>query len=184
MPDVLDGLEPERSAPRGVGGHDGVGVAPINMPQADYFGFAATERMMLPDGVSWLDLKILNEGERRRYQNESNREIKLGRGSSDSASLRMRPGDDRHVLLKMSITGWNLQRNGNVVPFNTVVLDQFLLNADPSLVDRIEKRIRQLNPWLLSEMTVEQIDEEIRSLQEMREVRAREEEGNVTSSNK
>jgi hypothetical protein len=178
MPDVLDDIE-VRNERADIGSSSEPGIV-----QVDYFGFSSSDRFFLPDGVSYVDLKVLNEGERRRYQNESNREIKLGRGGGGDASLKMRPGDDKHTLLTLSIVGWNLMRNGAPVPFTKQLVDQFLSAADPSLIDKIEKRIRQLNPWLLSEMTVEQIDEEIKSLEEMREVRLREEEGNAASSSR
>ena len=175
MPDVLDGLDQQINA--------GMEPSSPSNIQHDYFGFSSTERCMLPDGVSYVELQVLNEGHRRKYTNDSNREIKLAKGSGDAA-LRMKPGDDKHSLLKISIVGWNLSRGGVPVPFNAQMLDHFLNSADPAVIDRIEKRIRQINPWLLSEMTVEQIDEEIQSLQEMREVRLREDEGKVTSSSK
>lgn len=168
MPDILDGLgdspNPTQDAPQPFG------------QQQDYFGFASTDRCMFPDGVSYVELRVLNEGDRRRYTNESNREIRLAKGSGDAA-LRMRPGDDKHSLLKISIVGWNLSRAGQPVPFTPQMLDQFLTSANPAIIDRIEKRIRQINPWLLSDMTVEQIDEEIQNLQDMREVRLKEDEG-------
>lgn len=148
--------------------------------QADYFAFDALERFYFPDGISYVELKKLNEGDRRKYQNNSNSEIRLGRGNRD-ASMKMNPGDDRWNLLKQSIKGWNLLRNGVPIGFNTAQLEKFLDVADPALVDRIEKAVRKLNPWLLSEMTVEQIDEEIRSLEEMRAVKVEEEAGKATS---
>lgn len=148
--------------------------------QQDYFGFAQNERHMLPDGRSWVDLAVLNEGQRRRYQNGTSRELKLKRNSGD-AMLKMATGDDKYELLKVAIVGWNLQRNGSPVAFNPQTLEQFLSGANPKIIDDIEKRVRKMNPWLLSEMTVEQIDEEIASLQEMRAVRAEEEAGKATS---
>jgi hypothetical protein len=48
----------------------------------------------------------------------------------------------------------------------------------------IEKDVRKHNPWLLQEMSVEDIDKEIASLEEMREVKLKEEAGNDSSSNK
>lgn len=176
MPDVLDDLE-MRSERADIGPEIHPEVA-----QVDYFGFTSSDRFILPDGRSYLDLKVLNEGERKRFQNETNRDIKLGRGSGGEASLKMRPGDDKHLLLKMSIVGWNLVRQGQPVPFNGSILQQFLDTTDPSLVDRIEKRVRELNPWLLSDMTVEQIEDEIKNLEAMRDTKLREEEGKGTSS--
>jgi hypothetical protein len=148
-------------------------VVPV---QADYFGFAATERFTLSDGVSFVDLKVLNEGERRKYQNATNREVQIARGTGE-AKLKMRPGDDRTALLQAAIVGWNLKRGIEPVAFTAQSLDLFLNSADPALIDRIEKKIRQMNPWLLSDLTVEQIREEIASLEDMLKVKLEEEAG-------
>jgi hypothetical protein len=147
-----------------------------NVP-ADYFGFSSTKVYMLPDKVSWVELKVLNEGERRQYLNETNREVKFARGSQDAA-IRLRPGDDKASLLKMAIVGWNLVRNGAPMPFNTATLQQFLTLTDPKLVDLIEKEVRLMNPWLLAEMTLEDFDREISQLQELRQKKLEEEQGN------
>lgn len=152
-------------------------AAPLQKAPFDYFGFSSTERFTFPDGVSFVELKVLNEGERRKYQNSVNRELKIARGTGE-AQLKMRPGDDRTELLKSAITGWNLHRAGQPVAFNSTNLEMFLNNADPAIIDKIEKRVRMMNPWLLSDLTVEQIDEEIASLQELREKKLEEEQGN------
>lgn len=164
-PHVLSSSEPE----------------PMMSSQADYFGFSTVKRHFLPDGASYVELKVLNEGERRAYLNETNREVKFARGSGD-AHLRMRPGDDKMSLLKVSIVGWNLIQNGQPLPFNLKNLDKFLTVTDPRLIDSIEKEVRRTNPWLLSDMSVEDIDEEIANLQEMRQAKIEEEEGKDTSS--
>lgn len=148
--------------------------------QADYFGFEHHERFYLSDGRSYVDLQKLNEGQRRKYQNASNRELKLKRNTGD-AHLKMAPGDDKAELLKVAVVGWNLTRGGQPVPFNPRALDEFLSLADPAVIDKIETQVRKMNPWLLSEMTVEQIDEELANLQEMRRVKVEEEAGKATS---
>lgn len=151
--------------------------------QADYFGFAATRRKYLNDRVSWVELKVLNEGERRKYLNETNREVKLSRNSGD-AHLKMRPGDDKAALLQTAIVGWNLQRNGQPVTFNRATLEEFLKFADPRVVDEIDKEIRKMNPWLMAEMSVDDIRKEIADLEELLASKIAEEEGNGTSSNR
>lgn len=162
------------------------GIATLSPPngevplQADYFGFSATRRLTLPDKVSFIDLKVLNEGERRKYLNETNREVRFSKGSGD-ALMKMRPGDEKNILLKIAIVGWNLTRGGLPMGFNPQGLDLFLNSADPLLVDLIEKEIRSMNPWLLAEMTVADIDREIEQLQEMRKVKVEEEAGKAIS---
>lgn len=144
--------------------------------QVDYFAFDEKHRVMLPDGRSFVEHQVLTEGARRKYLNKINREVKLNRSSGD-ASFQMATGDERHALLSSAITGWNLQRGGANVPFSTQTLDEFLSKADPRVVDEIEKDVRAKNPWLMNDLTVEDIDEEIKRLNEMREQKVREEEG-------
>src|SRR5690606_12174048 len=62
--------------------------------QADYFAFDKTEKVMLPDGVSWVEVKVLNEGARRKYLNEVNKEVRLQRATGD-AVMRLASGDER-----------------------------------------------------------------------------------------
>lgn len=143
--------------------------------QADYFGFSDTRRYQFPDGISVIEYKIFNEGDRRRYQNATASDVRLtGRGE---ATVRTAAGDARWQLLKDAIVGWNLVKGGNPVQFTPQMVDQFLKAADPKIIDGLEKAIRRANPWLLSDMTVEDIDKEIESLQELRETVAAQEAG-------
>lgn len=151
----------------------------------DYFDFKVTEQVMLPDGHSWVEIKKLNEGERSKYQNEVNRDVRIKKNTGD-ASIRTAPGDERRVLLECAIIGWNLQRNGKPVPFSKdsrgSTLSQFLDNTDPVICDIIEKAVRRANPWLLTDMTVEEIDKEIDDLKDMRRTLIEQEEGKASSS--
>lgn len=150
--------------------------------QVDYFSYSENANVLLPDGVSFVTIKKLNEGDRKKYQNATNREIALGSRGGD-AKVKLAPGDDRHALLRTSVIGWNLTQAGNPVPFTLHALDMFLARTDPAVVDLIEKEIRKFNPWLLGELTVEQIQTEIDSLEELKQVKLKEEEGKLFSSN-
>lgn len=145
--------------------------------QADYFGFDKTKCVDLPDGKSWVEFKVMNEGQRRRYLNEQNKGIRINRATQD-ATIDTAPGDERHALLKNTIIDWNLKRDGQDVKFSPSNLEQFLDKADPSVVDVIEREVRAAHPWLLQDMKVEDIDREIENLQRMREVAVKREEGN------
>lgn len=159
-------------------------IAPVQsvQMQVDYFSYSQSQNVVLPDGVSYVTIKKLNEGDRKKYQNATNREIALASRGGD-AKVRLAPGDDRHALMKASIIGWNLTQGGNMVPFTQQAVEMFLSRTDPTVVDLIEKEVRKFNPWLLGEMTVEQIQAEIDSLEEMKQVKIREEEGKLFSSN-
>lgn len=148
--------------------------------QVDYFGFDETHKIVLPDGKSFIEHKELNEGARRKYLNSVNRDITINRASGD-AKLRTAPGDERRALLEAAIIGWNLVKNGSPIAFSRQALNEFLDNANPRIVDIIEKDVRQRNPWLLADLTVEDIDKEIENLQTMREARLAEEAGKASS---
>lgn len=141
--------------------------------QEDYFGFDEVHRVPLPDGVSFVEHKSLTEGARRKYLNGVNREVRIKRASGD-ATLSTSPGDERLSLLKAAVVGWNLTRSGQAVEFTLRNLEDFLDKASPKIVDLIEKDVRLKNPWLLAEMTVEDIDTEIEALQEMRAEKVKE----------
>lgn len=152
--------------------------------QANYFGFSQTHKVMFPDDVTYVEIKTLNEGDRRAYLDAVNREVRLQKTSGD-AIMKMATGSERKVLLEASIVGWNLLGpTGQPLTFSNDgrggTLQQFLNQADPSVIDIIEKEIRKRNAWLMADLSVEDIDKQIEELQEMRAVKVKEEEGNVS----
>lgn len=157
------------------------GAAAFEPVYADYFGTDERFKVQLPDGVSWVEVKVLNEGERRKIQNGQHRDMRVQKATQDLV-LRTSPGDDRMVLLKEAICDWNLQRNGGPLPFKPTALQTFLDKAPPVVIDLIQKEVYKRNPWLMQDLSVEDIDKQIAELQEMREVKVREEEGKDSSS--
>lgn len=157
------------------------GAATETHSYVDYFDFDDTRRVMLPDGVSYVEIQVLNEGARRKYLNSTNRDVTIQRATGD-ARMSIASGDDRVALLTEAIVGWNLQtvdRDGKMadVKFDPRALTRFLDKASPVVIDIIEKEVRIDNPWLTADITIEQIDEQIKQLEEMREQKLREEEG-------
>lgn len=153
------------------------GIPTHESVQADYFGFEDVSRIMLPDGISYIEHSVLNEGQRRQYLNGINRDVVIQKATGD-ARVAMRPGDERHSLLKVAICGWNLVKAGQPVPFNKGNLEKFLNDASPKIIDLIDKEVRKANAWLIEDMSVEDIDKEIETLQELREKKLEEESGN------
>jgi hypothetical protein len=156
------------------------GVSIDEYTQVDYFGFEIVHRVTLPDGKSYIDHQVLNEGARRSYMNQVNREVRLQKGGD--AYMKMATGDERHELLKQAIVGWNLMtknKDGDLVPINFTGanLGKFLEAAPPKVIDVIEKDVREKNPWLLGDITVEDIREQISDLEEMLEQKLKEAEG-------
>lgn len=145
--------------------------------QSDYFGVDVTEKVTLPDQKSWVKIRKLDEGQRISYVNKSNREVRLNRRTQD-AYMQMAAGEDRKNLLRVAIVDWNLIRGGQPVSFGEAELEVFLTKADPEILNVIEKGVRKLNPWLLADLSVADIDKEIADLYELRAIRVKEEQGN------
>jgi len=148
--------------------------------EVDYFAFDETIELILPDGKQKIMHRILTEGARRKYLNGTNRDVKLQRASGD-AIMRMAPGDDKAALLKSAIVGWDLRKNGKAFAFTPRALDEMLEAFPPKIIDLIHKDVVKHNPWLLADLSVEDIDREIEALQEQREAKVAEEAGKAAS---
>lgn len=144
---------------------------------ANYWGFESTEKFYLPDGKQFIVLSRMNEGAKSKYQNSTRSAITLKRQSGD-ASIISDVAKERHALIEACAKDWNFFRpdpsnNGGMVPAPFVDrafgFRQWLLVADPAIIEDLEKKCREVNPWLLNDMTVEAIDEEILSLNERRD---------------
>lgn len=151
--------------------------------QLDYFGFASSEKFTFPDGVTFIEFDVMNEGKKTKFQKMTQKDLVLER-QSGNARMKVDPGVERHELIRQSVKAWNLTRGGEPVPYTSRNLADFLELADPKLIEDLEKAIRKANPWLMAEMKVEDIDREIESLQEMRAIAEEREKGEASSSSK
>ncbi len=128
-----------------------VTVATGDIPQyIDFFDVLEEFTFHFPDNVQYVVLKAMTEGDRKQYLNKTNREVRMNAGTKE---LRMQAaaGDDKHTLLELTITNWNVYKQGRLVPFTKQNLSLALDAWPPSLIDSIEKRIREINPWLLGD---------------------------------
>lgn len=162
------------------------GVPTEDPVEQEYWGTDERFQWYLPGSkVQYIEHKKLNEGDRRQYQNAQSKDVRLKRDTGD-ALIKMDAGEERHALIVAAVTNWHLLRNGQPVPFSKgskgANLEQWLNAADPSIVDKLEKDIRDHNPWLLNEMTVEAIDQQIDELKQMRQKIVDREEGKESSS--
>jgi len=146
----------------------------------DYYGFSEFSEWFFPDGKQKIEFKKLNEGERARFQKATSKSLKMSR-SNDEASLAIDQATDRHELIKASVTGWFLvQKRGEqdgsitIVPLSfskgspNAALEQWLVKANPKLIDDLHAAIIKANPFMQADVTVEMIDEEIEKLQKQR----------------
>lgn len=152
-------------------------------PQHDYFGFGGTKRHYLDDEVSYLEFDVMNEGAKSRFQKEVQRDLIIERGSGN-ARTKVDPSVERHALIMASVKGWNLMRGGRPAHFESRALRDFLEVANPKDIEGLELAIRKANPWLTSDLTVKDIDDQIDQLKELRAEAAEREAGEASSSSK
>lgn len=149
-----------------------------NVETTDYFGFSRTDLFYMPGSNRrfWIEIKPMNEGEKKNFQDKTSRDMVVERGSGN-ARMTVLQGTERHELIRSCIVNWNLHRAGEPVPCDPRNIGDFLTLADPMIVEELEKAIRKLNPWLLADMKVEDIDKEIENLQDMRKLAVQREAG-------
>lgn len=140
-----------------------------------YWGMDKTEKFVFPDGIQSMTFKIMNEGDKTKFQQLTNKDLTITKGND--AKIKVDPAAERHTLIKTSVTDWFMyapdKKTGEMAPaaFSKQLLDSWLLVADPKIVEDLEQCIRKANPWMGAEMTVEAIDEEIDRLHELRRER-------------
>lgn len=149
---------------------------------ADYWGTDETKRHYLPDGEQYFDFKVMNEGAKTMFQKLTNQDLVVGR--DNTAKVRVDPAAERHTLIKTSVTGWNMYKGGEPVAYSKQLLEKWLEVAPPKIVEELEFAIRMANPWMQSEMTVEEVDKEIDRLTEVRKQIVEREAGEAGSATK
>lgn len=158
-----------------------------DQPVVDYWGTDETHRYTLPDGKQWFEFKIMNEGDRSKFQKLTNQDMQINQDRT--AKVRVDQVAERHTLIKTSVNNWNLwtkNAKGEMEPvlFTPHNLDKWLEKAPPKIVDELEFEIRKANPWMQADMTTEEIDKEIERLYELRREVAEREAGEGSSATK
>jgi hypothetical protein len=152
----------------------------------DYWGTDETHKHYLPDGVQYFEFQIMNEGAKVRFQKLTNQDLIVGR--DQSARVKVSPEAERHTLIETSVVGWHLFKlvNGHPEPvgYSPQMLKKWLEVAPPKVVEELEYAIRMANPWMQSEMTVEEIDKEIDRLHDVRKQVIEREAGEAASATK
>lgn len=145
----------------------------------DTFSFLVDEVFEIPQsGGQKIFFRRMNEGKKSAYQKMTNKDIRVQRTTGD-AKMSVDPAGERHELIRQSVTGWDLvtRQNGKwvTVPFDPRALKEWLENADPKIVQGLERAIRDANEWMKQEFTVEEYDKQIEDLRQKRDALAEEE---------
>lgn len=159
---------------------------PIPTPEyddfEDYFGFEAKEKFMMPDGVQFIQFRIMDEGLRAKYQQNTAHDVRASR-KNDEVRIKTDQAKDRQQLILDSICGWNMfiksrDNKKTTAPYCShneeqghnlnCEIGKWLKHANPKIVDDLELAIRKANPWMQAEMSPEDIQEEIDNLYELK----------------
>lgn len=153
-----------------------------------YWGTDTTERFTFPDNKQYIEFKIMNEGDKTKFQKLTNQDLIVQR--DQSARVKTDPAAERHMLIKTSVTGWFMVApnvsTGKLEPaaYSPQLLEKWLTVAPPKLVEDLEYAIRMANPWMQQDMSIEEIDKEIDRLHEVRKQVVDREAGESASANK
>lgn len=141
----------------------------------DYYSFSDRVKWYFPDGVHYIEFEPMTEGARRKYQTRTASVLTMNRASGDS-KIGLNVARDREALLEVSVKDWYMHRRDGMGNWVEVRFDDknygfkaWTLIANPKFIESLERAIRKANPWMASEMSVEDIDTEIERLQELRE---------------
>lgn len=156
---------------------------------ADYYAPLEELDVFLPDNRQYLRIKKMTEGDRARYLKATRSDVTINQRSGD-AKIPFDQAGERKALIVASVVNWHVvkrdPRTGRfgLQAFRTQALEQWIDIQSPDVLADVEKKIRLFNPWLINEMTVEQIDKEIENLQELRKAAVvREAEGKDSENN-
>lgn len=160
----------------------------------DYWGTQEEHKFFLPDGKQHFTVVPLNEGGKTRFQKLTNKGIRMNQKSQE-AHLDVDPAAERHTLIKESVTSWLIMQrspDGTFSPFpcsenesqRKRSLEVLLEKFNPKVVQDLEFFIRSKNPWMQDDMEVEQIDEEIDRLNDLRKAAIERKAGEASSANK
>lgn len=141
----------------------------------DYWGTDETTKFMFPDGKQFLEIKLMAEGERAKFEKDNNQDLRVSR--EGETTIKIDPGRSRKALIKAAVVDWFIVKDGREYKFSDAHLNEFIDAANPKLIDKIEKEIRDFNVWLKNDLTVEEIDKEIENLNKEREAAVRREAG-------
>lgn len=161
--------------------------APVVPPNVgNYWGKLDPIKHFLPDGIQYIEYLPMTEGERAKYQTATQSKMTMNQNTRDS-TMTFNVARDRRALLEVSVKGWNmLGPDGEPVAFKNSQFGfwKWYEQADPKLIEDLEKAVRKSNAWLQADMDEDEIQQEIERLNELLAEKREQALGEDSSSNK
>jgi hypothetical protein len=163
----------------------------------NYWGVDETFKYDLPDGKQFFEIRPMNEGAKVRFQKLTNKAVRMNQQSGE-ASFDIDPAEERHTLILQSVIGWKIMQPDPQAPggFSEYpcppegdsrqrrALEGLLERFNPKVIQDLEFFIRQKNPWMQADMSIEDIDKEIDRLEQLKRDKRNEAAGEESSANK
>lgn len=153
--------------------------------RVSYWGAVDEVKHFLPDGEQYFVIKKMNEGDRAKFERATTKDFVVEKGGDSRVKVDV--ATNRHELIMAAVTGWHMWGAVNTAheePFRSDTLRRFISNTDPSIIDELEKAIRKHNPFLSTELSSEEIQDQIDDLQNLLEVTREREAGEASSSSR
>lgn len=119
-------------------------TAKVSKPkQRSYFNSNKLNRVVLDDGLSYIEHKLIDEGTFEKFQDLTST-VKLDKDNS-STEVDLALGRTRKFLLEMLVVGWNLvDEAGNSIPFAYAKL----MELPPAVIHKVVEDIYEKNDIL------------------------------------
>lgn len=163
-------LKGESGGPQTPGG---AVVAADEIQFIDTFNFIGEERSYFPGQErlpeayrQYVVLRRMTNSIRGQVERETSNKITMkGAGANRDVEVPMDPARDRWARIKHSVVDWFVMERKSdgqwsEVPFTKTVFQNWYQNADPAIIEQIETDIRNLNPWMTQDMTIEALEAE------------------------
>lgn len=149
---------------------------------ADYWGTDERVKFFLPDDTQYFEFKIMDEGDKAKFQRMTNQDLIVGR--DNTAKVRVDPAKERHELIKTSVVDWYLFKDGKPTNFDKGKLEKWLSVANPKIVEQLEFEIRKANPWMQADMDLDELYKERDRIEELIKQKVEQDAGESGSANK
>lgn len=147
----------------------------------DSWGYAGTYKSYFPGQErvpekykQYIELQKMTEGIRQNYQKATNGKVTI-QHDTQNAEMGIDPARDRKALILNSRVGWYLLRRNpktgepESIKYSEHEFKVWFEQADPAIIEQLEFDIRENNPWMKADMSLEAVQTEIERLQGVEE---------------